>query len=398
MNFKVVTNTEDLAEICRAYAAAPYVTVDTEFMRERTYWPILCLVQIGRPQFEGESDSDWQRDGACIVDPMASGISLEPLFELMADENVLKVFHAARQDVEIFQNLAGAVPVPLYDTQVAAMVCGFGDQVGYETLVRKIVNASLDKSSRFTDWSRRPLSEKQLHYALGDVTHLREIYETLSERVATAGRSKWVAEEMGILTDPATYITEPADAWKRLKMRNPNAKLYAAACALAAWREEEAQRRNVPRNRIIKDDAIMELAASRPKNVEALNKSRLLTRDNRGGDAANGILAALEKAEAGGGPALPDPKDSVRPSAGQTALAELLRTLLRAKAADADVAPRLIASTSDLDRLAIEAKPDDLAALQGWRREVFGDDALRLKRGEIALSAGPQGVHVVDLK
>jgi len=398
MNLKVVTTSEDLTAICRAFAAASYVTVDTEFMRERTYWPVLCLVQLGRPKFEGESDADWERDGAVIVDPMADGISLEPLFELMADQSVLKVFHAARQDVEIFHNLAGAVPIPLYDTQVAAMVCGFGDQVGYETLVRKVVNASLDKSSRFTDWSRRPLSEKQLHYAVGDVTHLREIYESLSERVASAGRSKWVAEEMGILTDPATYVTEPADAWKRLKMRNPNAKLHAAASALAAWREEEAQRRNVPRNRIIKDDAIMELAASRPKTVEALNKSRLLTRDNRGGDAATGILAALADAQSGSGPEMPKPKDNVRPTAGQTALAELLRTLLRAKAADADVAPRLIASTADLDRLAVEKSPEDLAALQGWRREVFGDDALRLKRGEIALSAGSQGVHVVDLK
>lgn len=398
MDLKVVTDTQDLAAICRAYAAAPYVTVDTEFMRERTYWPVLCLVQLGRPRFEGESDEAWAREGAVIIDPLADGISLDPLFELMADQNVLKVFHAARQDVEIFHNLAGAVPVPLYDTQVAAMVCGYGDQVGYETLVRKIVNASLDKSSRFTDWSRRPLSEKQLHYAVGDVTHLREIYEALSERVARAERTKWVAEEMNILTDPATYVTEPADAWKRLKMRNPNAKLHATASALAAWREQEAQRRNVPRNRIIKDDAIMELAASRPNTVEGLNKSRLLTRDNRSGDAATGILAAIAAAQSGAGPDMPNPKDSVRPNAGQTALAELLRTLLRAKAADADVAPRLIASTADLDRLAIEAKPENLAALQGWRREVFGEDALRLKRGEIALSAGPQGVHVVDLK
>ena len=398
MNLRVVTTTEELAEICRAYASVPYVTVDTEFMRERTYWPILCLVQLGRPRFDGESDEDWQRDGACIVDPMAPDISLTPLFDLMADRNVLKVFHAARQDVEIFHNLAGAVPVPLYDTQVAAMVCGFGDQVGYETLVRKIVNASLDKSSRFTDWSRRPLSEKQLHYAVGDVTHLREIYETLSGRVASAGRTAWVSEEMGILTDPATYVTEPADAWKRLKMRNPTAKLHAAACAMAAWREQEAQRRNVPRNRVIKDDAIMELAASRPKNLEALNKSRLLTRENRGGEAATSILAALAEVESGAAPDLPRPKENPRPTAGQTALAELLRTLLRAKAADADVAPRLIASTAELDRLAIEADPADLSALQGWRREVFGNDALRLKRGEIALSAGPQGVHVVDLQ
>ena len=398
MNLKVVTKTEELDAICRAYAAAPYVTVDTEFMRERTYWPILCLVQIGRPKFEGESDADWQRDGAVIVDPMADGIALASLFALMADQSVLKVFHAARQDVEIFHNLSGHVPVPLYDTQVAAMVCGFGDQVGYETLVRKIVNASLDKSSRFTDWSRRPLSEKQLAYAIGDVTHLREIYESLSSRVASAGRTAWVAEEMGILTDPATYITEPDDAWKRLKMRNPAVKLWVAARALAAWREREAQRRNVPRNRVIKDDALMELAASRPKDLESLSKSRLLTRENRNGDAAKSILDALADMKSGNVELPPRPKDNPRPTAGQTALAELLRTLLRAKAAEADVASRLIASSADLDRLAVEKNPEDLAALQGWRLVVFGNDAQRLKRGEIALSAGQQGVKVVDLK
>jgi len=397
MNINVVTNTENLAAICRAYAAAPYVTVDTEFMRERTYWPVLCLVQLGRPKLEGESDEDWKRDGAVIVDPMAKGISLEPLFELMADESVLKVFHAARQDVEIFHHLAGAVPEPLYDTQVAAMVCGFGDQVGYETLVRKIVNASLDKSSRFTDWSRRPLSEKQLHYALGDVTHLRQIYETLSDQVEKADRARWVTEEMDILTAPTTYVTKPSDAWRRLKMRNPTAKLYSAACALAAWREEEAQRRNVPRNRVIKDDAIMELAASRPKDLETLNKSRLLTRENRSGDSAKSILEALVGAKSADTPDLPRPKDGPRPNAEQTALSELMRTLLRAKAADADVAPRLIASTAEIDRLAMEDNPEDLPALQGWRREVFGSAALRLKSGNIALSAGPQGVRVVEL-
>jgi len=398
MDFRVVTETEELDAICRAYAAADYVTVDTEFMRERTYWPILCLVQLGRPQFEGESDEDWQRDGAVVIDPMAEGISLAPLFTLMGDESVMKVFHAARQDVEIFHKLSGFVPTPLYDTQVAAMVCGFGDQVGYETLVRKIVNAGLDKSSRFTDWGRRPLSAKQLVYAIGDVTHLRAIYESLSERVAAAERSAWVSEEMKILTDPATYVTEPEDAWKRLKLRNPSPKLYVAAQALAAWREREAQRRDVPRNRVIKDDALMELAASRPSDLESLSKSRLLTRENRNGDAARSILDALAEMKAGTMPAPPKMKDKPRLTAAQSALAELLRTLLRAKAAEADVAARMIASAADLDRLAVEREPEDLLALQGWRREVFGNDALRLKQGEIALSAGSRGVKVVELK
>lgn len=398
MELKVVTSTEELDGICRAYADSSYVTVDTEFMRERTYWPILCLVQLGRPRFEGESADDWERDGAVVVDPMADGISLQPLFDLMADESVLKVFHAARQDVEIFHNLSGSVPIPLYDTQVAAMVCGFGDQVGYETLVRKVVNASLDKSSRFTDWSRRPLSSKQLNYAVGDVTHLRLIYDTLSERVEKAGRSAWVAEEMNILTNPDTYVTKPEDAWKRLKMRNPAPKLFVAAQALAGWREKEAQRRNVPRNRVIKDDALMELAASRPKDLESLSKSRLLTRENRNGEAAKSILDALAQMKAGNVPPPKNPKDAPRPTPGQSALAELLRTLLRARAAEADVAARLIASSADLDRLAIEPDLDDLPALNGWRREVFGEYALRLKAGEIALSAGPKGVKIVELQ
>ena len=398
MNPRVITETDALAEICRDYASADFVAVDTEFMRERTYWPILCLVQLGRPQFENETNEDWERDGAVIVDPMADGISLEPLFTLMADDAVTKVFHAARQDVEIFHNLAGKVPTPLYDTQVAGMVCGFGDQVGYETLVRSICKASLDKSSRFTDWSRRPLSEKQLRYALGDVTHLRQIYRTLSDRVASADRKKWVQEEMALLANPETYVTEPEDAWKRLKLKSPAPKLFVAARALAAWREEEAQRRNVPRNRVIKDDALMELAASRPNDLESLSKSRLLTRENRNGDAARAILSALAEMKAGNAPLPPKQKQPKRPDAGQSALAELLRTLLRAKAAEADVATRLIASAADLDRLAMEKDPEDLPALQGWRRAVFGEDALRLKRGEIALSAGPVGVKVVALK
>ena len=396
MDLRVITDTEALAAACEAYARAPYVTVDTEFMRERTYWPILCLVQLGRPRREGESEEDWRRDGALIVDPMAKGLSLEPLFVLMADESVMKVFHAARQDVEIFLYLSGAVPTPLYDTQVAAMVCGFGDQVGYETLVRKIVGQGLDKSSRFTDWSRRPLSEKQLRYALGDVTHLRTIYETLSERVERAGRTHWVAEEMGLLADPATYITEPEEAWKRLRLKNPAPKLFHAARALAAWREREAQRRNVPRNRVMKDDALRELAASRPSDIETLSKSRLLTRENRGGEQAQSILDVLSEIGKGDGPPPPRERDAPRPTAAQSAIAELLRTLLRAKAAKADVAARLIASASDLDLLAV-SDDDELPALQGWRREVFGEDALRLKRGEIALSASRRGVRVVEL-
>ncbi len=394
MNLRVVTTTEELAEICRAYASVPYVTVDTEFMRERTYWPILCLVQLGRPRFDGESDEDWQRDGACIVDPMAPDISLTPLFDLMADRNVLKVFHAARQDVEIFHNLAGAVPVPLYDTQVAAMVCGFGDQVGYERLVRAICNESLDKSSRFTDWAKRPLTDKQLDYAVGDVTHLRRIYEVLSARLAEAGRANWLVEEMAVLTTPDTYDIQPEDAWKRLKMRSPAPKLFAVACALAEWREREAQRRDVPRSRIIKDDVLLEIAASRPTNAEALTSGRMSRRAGLPRDVVQDLLRIIQESASGKAPARP--KEAVKPNAAQSALADLLRTLLKAKAAEAEVAERLIASAADLERIAIEAEPD-VPALGGWRREVFGAYALRLKQGELALSANASGVIVIDL-
>ena len=394
MSLRVITTTDDLAALCTDYAASPYVTVDTEFMRERTYWPILCLVQIGRPQRDDESDADWDRDGAAIIDPLAKGIDLAPLFALMADRNVLKVFHAARQDVEIFVHLAGAVPVPVFDTQIAAMVCGFGDQVGYEKLVRSICNQSLDKSSRFTDWSKRPLTDKQLVYAIGDVTHLREIYEHLNNRLEAEGRRHWLDEEMAVLEAVETYRIQPEDAWKRLKMRTPTAKLLAAAKVLAEWREAEAQRRDVPRNRILRDDALMEIAASRPKDAAGLTGGRMSRRENLSRDAIDQMLAVLSEAMAGEMPKVP--KEPRRPDAVQSALAGLLRTLLQAKAAKVGVAERLVASSADLDQIAISSEAD-VPALKGWRRELFGNDALRMKRGEVALSAGPKGVEVIDL-
>jgi ribonuclease D len=364
------------------------VTVDTEFMRERTYWPQLCLVQLARP---GEDP-----DSAVIVDPLADGLDLAPLFALMANPGVVKVFHAARQDVEIFHHLGGLVPAPLFDTQVAAMVCGYGDQIGYETLVRKIAKADLDKSSRFTDWSRRPLSDKQLTYALGDVTHLRVIYEKLAAQLKRTGRGTWVAEEMAVLTDPATYVNTPEDAWKRIKTRSNSGRFLAVVRALAAWREETAQSRNVPRNRVMKDDALLEVASSRPKTVDELSKLRLLQREGRKGDAADAILAAIAAAEALPPEDRPDveAKPDSRPGSG--ALVELLKVLLKACSEETGVAQRLIASSADLDAIAREDAPD-VAALSGWRRDVFGEAALRLKRGELALSATPRGVKTVEL-
>ena len=385
---RIVVEQADLYALCAEYAEAPYVTVDTEFMRERTYWPQLCLVQLARP---GDDEG-----AAAIVDPMADDLDLSPLFRLMADDRVVKVFHAARQDVEIFHHLGGVIPTPLFDTQVAAMVCGYGDQIGYETLVKKIARADLDKSSRFTDWARRPLSEKQLAYAVGDVTHLRTIYETLSAQLDRTGRRDWVSEEMAVLTDPATYVTEPEDAWKRVKTRSNAGKFLALVKALAALRERMAQDRDVPRNRVMKDDALLEIASARPKSHEELSGLRLLQREARKSEMAEAILAAVREAEATPPEARPHVEEKPHPKPGSGGLVELLKVLLKARSDETGVAQRLIASTADLEALAREDAPD-IPVLQGWRREVFGEDALRLKRGEIALTAGPQGVRAAPL-
>ena len=262
----VITDTATLADFCRRLSAEAFVTVDTEFMRDRTYWPDLCLVQLAGSE------------AAAAVDPMADGISLEPLFELLANPQVLKVFHAARQDLEIFYQLAGRLPAPLFDSQVAAMVCGFGDAVSYETLASRLAGARIDKSFRFTDWSKRPLSDRQLTYALGDVTHLRAIYQKLSKRLHSTGRERWVDEEMAVLTDPATYRLDPETAWVRLKPRSGSPKFLNVLKAVAAWRETEAQRRNLPRNRLVRDEALLEIAAQAPSTVAELARTRSLSR------------------------------------------------------------------------------------------------------------------------
>lgn len=380
-----ITTTESLAAFCADSAERPYVTVDTEFLRERTYYAQLCLVQLGRP---GNSETD-----AVLVDTLAPEMSLDPLYALFRNRDVVKVFHAARQDLEIFQTTAGVLPEPFFDTQVAAMVCGYGDQVGYETLARRIAKARIDKSSRFTDWSRRPLSVAQMAYALADVTHLRTIYESLSVQLRESGRASWVEEELATLTDPDTYAPDPTEAWARIKTRSTAPRFLGALRELARAREELARTRNVPRNRIIKDDALQELAAIRPSSHEDLAKSRLLHREARRGDIADCLLAAVAAAEALPEGALPRTAPApVRP-AGSEAVAELLRVLLKSRADEAGVAQRLIASSADLDRLAAEETPD-VAALIGWRRELFGEDAQRLKRGEIALVVDSGAVRV----
>ncbi|OYU19611.1 MAG: ribonuclease D [Rhodobacteraceae bacterium PARR1] len=384
---RTITTTEDLAAFCTAAKSQPYVTIDTEFLRERTYWSKLCLIQMALPGKDGD---------AVLVDPIiGTDMSLEPLYDLFRHTATVKVFHAARQDLEIFFVEGNSFPDPLFDTQVAAMVCGFGEQVGYETLVKKIAKENLDKTSRFTDWSRRPLTTAQAEYALADVTHLRVIYEFLSAQIAKSDRTKWVQEELRVLTDPATYTVHPDEAWQRIKTRTTSGRFLAMVKELARFREEYAQKNNVPRSRVMKDDALLELASTRPTNHEELGRSRLLLREGRKTEIADGILAAIKAATE------MKPEDMPRMDAGREqlqvnpALADLLRVLLKAKSETLGVASKLIASAADLD--AIAAGERDVEALTGWRFEAFGDDALRLCKGEIALTAKGTEVRVIRL-
>ncbi len=386
---KTLTTTDELAQFCEKARSYPYVTIDTEFLRERTYYSKLCLVQLAVPGTDDAED-------AVLVDPLVDGLSLEPMYELMKDTSVVKVFHAARQDLEIFFVEAGVIPDPLFDTQVAAMVCGFGEQVGYETLVRKIAKTGLDKSSRFTDWSRRPLTEAQQKYAIGDVTHLRKIYEFLAAKLEETGRARWVAEELKALTSPSTYVTEPEDAWKRVKTRTTTPKFLAIVRELAKFRESYAQSKNVPRNRVFKDDALIELASTKPGSIGDLGRSRLLLREARKGDIAEGILNAIKAGiacEPSKMPRVANPKDKQQVN---PALADLLRVLLKSKTESSGVASKLIATAADLDAIASGSR--DVAALSGWRHEVFGEDALRLCDGEIALSAKGNSIKIVRLQ
>jgi ribonuclease D len=384
---KTITTTEDLAEFCKRAAAYPYVTVDTEFLRERTYYSKLCLIQVA---FAGDG-----KDDAVLIDPLVDGLSLAPLYDLFRDHGVVKVFHAARQDLEIFFVDAGLIPEPLFDTQVAAMVCGFGEQVGYETLVRKIVRETVDKTSRFTDWSRRPLTDAQKTYALADVTHLRGVYEFLSAELAKSNRDKWVAEEMAILNAPETYRADPSRAWERIKTRTNSGRFLAIVRELARFREGYAQSRNVPRTRVYKDDALVELASTKPASEQDLGGSRLLLREARRGEIAEGILAAVQVGLNTKPEDMPVPDRSREKLQVNPALADLLRVLLKAKAEGEGVAQKLIASAADLDLIA--AGQRDVAAMRGWRKEVFGNDALRLCDGKVALAAKNGSVIAVDL-
>jgi len=380
-----ITTTAELAAFCNELKGQPFIAVDTEFMRETTYWPKLCLIQVASPDTE-----------ACI-DPLADGIDLTPLLDVLRDTSILKVFHAARQDVEIFNNL-NAMPTPLFDTQVAGMAAGFGEQIAYDALVRQMLKIELDKSSRFTDWARRPLSDNQLTYAIADVTHLATLFPILRDRLQAAGRLAWVEEEMKALNDPAAYDVDPEKAWRRLRPRKTGAKYLAVFKAVAAWRERTAQTRDQPRGRILKDEAIDELATQAPTSLEGLNTLRSVPKGFGGSKFGPDLLAAIKSALAdpeGYAPVLE--KAGPPPPASAGAVVELLKVLLKARAEEAGVASKLIATVSDLEKIAANDEADT-PALQGWRLEAFGSDALKIKRGELALVLDGTRVRVVEVR
>ena len=368
----VITSTRDLAAFAARAGAFPSVTVDTEFMRDRTFWPVLCLVQVATA------------DEAVAIDALAEGMDLSPLHALLADSRVLKVFHSARQDLEIFHMLTGRIPEPVFDTQLAAMVCGYGDSVGYEKLVRDVTGHSVDKALQFTDWAKRPLSGRQLAYALSDVTHLRAVHASLSARIEARGRGPWLAEEMAILTDPATYRNDPGDAWKRVKARVRKPLNMAMLRALAAWRERESQARDVPRNRVLADRMITEVAAAAPRSASELRSLRVFERGRLGRDAAERIMAVLDEVRNADPSSWPQPAGERPAPQANGPVAGLLKLLLQIRCEEHGVAPKLIATSADLAAIA-EDDGADVPALGGWRREMFGADALRLKRGEIAI-------------
>lgn len=382
---RVISSTEELRDFCDVQAKAEFVTVDTEFIREKTFWPQLCLVQMAGP------------DEAAVIDPMAEGIDLSPLAALLSNPKVLKVFHAARQDVEIFLHLFGTVPAPLFDTQVAAMVCGFGESVGYETLAAKLARARIDKSLRFTDWARRPLSDRQLSYALSDVTHLRTAYEKLASRLEKDGRASWVAEEMAQLADPNTYIVPPELFWPRLKPRSTNPRFLAVLREVAAWREREARERDLPRGRVIRDESLIEIAAHAPKSVDELAQVRGLSRSQAEGKWGAALLAAVATAQALPESDCPRLDPKAEPPKGVGPLVELLRVLLKTACDSEDVAQKLVASQADLEAIAADDAAD-VPAQHGWRFEVFGQLALELKHGRLGLTCTPDGKAVRMLK
>ena len=381
---ELITTTDVLAAFCTRAAGYAFVTVDTEFLRETTYWPKLCQLQVATD------------DEAVLIDPLAPGIDLSPFFTLLANENVRKVFHAARQDIEIFVKLTGKVPANIFDTQVAASVCGFGDSVSYDNLVRSITKVELDKSSRFTDWSARPLSEKQKVYALADVTHLRDVYRALLKQVDDAGRWDWVEDELAILESIHTYVVQPEHAWERLRAKLNKPRDVAALRALAAWREQRAQDTDQPRSRVLKDDALIELAMQRPLTAEGFEKLRAVQRGYGRSSAAAEILSILKDVEALGKNDLPKLPERYRGPSPKGAVGDLLRVLLKSVAEDNGVASRIIANSDDIDAIVLDDEAD-VAAMRGWRRKLFGDKALAIKHGKLGLAAGKKGIIEIEI-
>jgi len=378
----LITRTDELAEACTRLSTSPFIAVDTEFMREQTFWPRLCLIQIASNGTEA------------LIDSLAPSLDLAPFFELMVNERVLNVFHSARQDIEIVHHLAGVIPHPIFDSQVAAMVCGFGEAVSYSMLVKRLLNRNLDKTSRFTDWSRRPLSDRQLTYALGDVTYLRDLYPKLRAQLDKSERATWLNEEMAVLTDPATYEVHPEKAWRRLKMRIKTPKALAVLMELAAWREREAQTQDVPRSRILKDEALYDIASQAPRTVEDLGSLRTLhngfARSMRGRAVLEAVGKGLER-----DPQTIPPIERGEPMPPEAqAVVDLLRVLLKATAGRHGVAPKLIATSDELEEIA-RSDETDVPVLRGWRRKLFGEDALALKRGEMALAIKGGEVTVI---
>ncbi len=382
---ELITTTGTLAEFCARATQFDFVTVDTEFLRETTYWPKLCLLQAATP------------DEAILVDPLADGLSLQPFFELLANPKIVKVFHAARQDIEIFVKLSGKVPQNIFDTQIAASVCGFGDSISYDNLVRAVTGVELDKSSRFTDWSHRPLTEKQRLYALADVTHLRDIYVKLLEQVTATHRWDWVEDELDILRSIDTYVVKPENAWERLKSKLSKPRDLAALQQLSAWRERRAQDSDQPRSRVLKDDALVELAQQRPLTPDAFDKLRAVQRGYGRSSAAAEIINMLKAVEALPKTELPPAAERYRGPSPKGAVGDLIRVLLKAVSEEHGVAARILATSDDIDAIVLDDDAE-VPALSGWRRKLFGDKALAIKHGRIGLAATRKGVVEIPIK
>lgn len=380
----LVTDTDALKAACVELAKGEFIVLDTEFHRETTYWPKLCLIQAATADYD------------VLIDPLSDAMDLSPFLDLIAQKHRMKVFHAARQDMEIFTKLLGEPIAPIFDSQIAAMACGLGDSISYENLVSQLLKARVDKSSQFTDWTRRPLSSKQLHYARGDVTHLREAYVILRDKLEKLDRMRWIEEETGVLTDPATYDNAPENAWRRMKLRNSAKPYLALIAAVSQWREQLAQDLDKPRSRILKDDAIQEIATQKPKDDAAMDRLRAVPKGFSRSANGRSLMEVIQTTLDDPGAFAPAYERRSAPSQPPSGLPELLKVLLKQVADETGVAPRLIANAADVERIAAETEPD-VAAMRGWRREVFGDKALALKAGKLALAATPDGVKIIAL-